>query len=254
MRLLFIGDIVGSAATAYVAERLPQLRSAHAVDLVVANAENCVISGPDPRTGYGMGLAPIEQLLAAGVDVITSGNHAWDSPESDAVLAHPRVVRPLNVPPGRSGKGLISLEVGGERVTVLNLADSEAISEASPPVAAWQTLGLSGTVVVDFHGGLVQSKHEFAFAVDGQAAAVLGTHTHEPTLLLHRLPGGTAFVAEVGMTGPSGGILGVAASYFTAPQRHPVAPRFSLAPGPIVLGAVLLQIENGLACDITRIR
>lgn len=256
MRLLFIGDIVGPAATQYVARRLPELRADYAIDLVVANAENCVVSGPDPQRGYGMNLAAVELLLGHGVDLITSGNHAWDSPESELALAHPRVLRPLNVPSSRPGRGALTLELAGEPFTLLNLADAAALPEATPAYAAWCELDPHGSVVVDFHGASVQGKHEFAYAADGKVAAVIGTHTHEPTLHLHLLPGGTAFVADVGMTGPTGGILGVEADYFVAALgRTPdLAPSpFSLASGPITLGAVIVTIEGGLARELVRI-
>lgn len=258
MNLLFVGDIVGPAATDYLAARLPTLRHDHAVDVVVVNGENCSVTGKDPLTGFGMSFAQIELLLGAGVDAVTSGNHAWDGPEADRVLAHPRVLRPHNLPPGRAGKGVLRLDdVAEEPVTIVNLADTGAIADALPVYSAWCGIGVTGTVVVDFHGDHFDEKVGFAFAVDGTAAAVLGTHTHEPTLPLRLLPGGTAFVADVGMTGPEGGWGGIDPAYAVARVKGEVVgphhKRFELASGPVTLGAVLLRILNGRTVEITRI-
>jgi 2',3'-cyclic-nucleotide 2'-phosphodiesterase len=247
MRLLFIGDIVGPEAVEYLCQRLPVLRRGHALDCVVANAENCAITGPRPLDGFGMRFSLIEALLEAGVDVVTSGNHAWDGPEAEAVLAHGRVLRPYNLPQARSGKGLVSLEVAGETLSVLNLADRHAIKGATPLYEAWRAAAPTGTVVVDLHGTSGLKKQAFAHAVDGQVAAVLGTHTHEPTLLLHQLPGGTALVCDVGMTGR----LGIA--WTRGEDAQPFMP-FALAQGPMVLGAVLLETKAGRTVAIERIQ
>lgn len=255
MNLLFVGDVVGPAATAYLVAALPGLRRAHAVDLVVANAENCARAGADGNEGVGMDLPSVERLVAAGVDVVTSGNHAWDHPDADRVLALPRVLRPHNLPPGRSGTGLCSLDVGGERVTVLNVADTQAIPDALPAYAAWREAAPPGTTIVDFHGGIPTEKAGFAWAVDGRVAAVLGTHTHEPTLPLHRWPNGTGFVVDVGMTGPTGGYGGFRPETYAARLPGTGAERlpFRLAEGPIVLGAVVLRIEGGRTESIVRL-
>jgi 2',3'-cyclic-nucleotide 2'-phosphodiesterase len=254
MKLLFIGDIVGPEATAYLAARLPQLRRTHAVDLVVANAENCSITGPHPDSGFGMRADAVEALFGAGVDVITSGNHAWDAPDAKAVLAHPRVLRPYNLPANAWGKGLVTIDVNGELVSVLNLADTLAIPTATPLYDAWGAAQPRGTVVVDLHGTSSITKQAFAHAIDGEAAAVLGTHTHEPTLLLHLLPGGTALVCDVGMTGRLGGVAGIEAQTFVASIKNAdeLLP-FRAATGPMILGAVLLQIEGNRTTAIQRL-
>lgn len=258
MKILFVGDIVGQPGVDVLVEHLPVLRKRYGADVVVANGENMNLSGADPHTGFGMLVAQIEALVAAGVDVITSGNHAWDGPEYARVLLHPKVLRPVNVPSRWYGRGVLSVPLGGQFLTVVNVADVSAIPEASSAYAAFDALELpAGPVIVDYHGDLVNRKFGFAVAVDGRVTAVLGTHTHEPTVLAHLLPGGTGFVAEVGMTGPLGGVLGSEPGYFAAaemgvdPDRRPSA---GLAPGPVVLGAVLLDLdEAGRAQQITRI-
>ena len=257
MNVLMVGDIVGPEAVVCLAERLPRLRRELELDLVIANAENCAVSGPVPRSGFGMAVGLVERLLEGGVDVITSGNHGWDGPDADAVHAHPRVVRPLNLPGDLPGKGTLTLEAGGEAVTVVNLGSRTAVMPMALPLyGSFTSAAPEGTVIVDLHGDSAWEKMEFATAVDGRAAAVLGTHTHEPTLNLHVLPGGTAFVADVGMTGPAGGPGGFPLTHFASEMRgeDPGAlPPFELYGGPITLGAVLLRIEGGRTSRIERV-
>ena len=257
MNVMMIGDVVGPDAVAYLAEHLPELRREHDVDLVVANAENCVISGPIPRGGFGMTLGLVERLFAGGVDVIISGNHGWDGPEARAVHRHPKVLRPHNFPADAVGKGAVTLDVSGETACVLNLGSrSAAMPEALPVYESLVAAGLGGTIVVDFHGDSAWEKMEFATAVDGRVAAVLGTHTHEPTLNLHILPGGTSLVVDVGMTGPAGSPGGFPLLHFAAEMKGEDAgslPPFELSEGPTMLGAVWLQIEAGTTREIRRV-
>ncbi|HWV24738.1 MAG TPA: YmdB family metallophosphoesterase [Thermomicrobiales bacterium] len=256
MKVLFIGDIVGPDAVDYVVRRLPELREEHRVDVVIANAENCCVSKRTPFGGFGMEAGSIDRLFATGVDVITSGNHAWDAPDADRVLAHPRVIRPFNVPGHLAGTGIVTIPVGDEALTVVNIADAAAIPAVTPAYPSMLDLDFQGTVIVDFHGGEAMDKFGCAYALDGQVAAVLGTHTHEPSLTLHRLPGGTAFVLDVGMTGPSGGWQGIDPLHMLAHYRNESTegyPPYQLAAGPIQLGAVLLTIEDGLTTDIARL-
>lgn len=260
MRLLFVGDIVGQAAGAWLVERLPELRAAHAPDLIVANAENIAFAGgrTDGPGLFGMTIDLIEPLFAAGVDVITSGNHAWDTNPADtaAVHAHPLVVRPVNMPAGTPGRGYVTIDVRGEPVTVVNLATLDAIADALPPRDVWQTLDLPGTVIVDLHAESIIQKHIVAHGLDGEVAAVLGTHTHEPSLNLPILPRGTGFVPEVGMTGHSGGGQGMPSEiYRSLWNGGGWSGLDELAPGPLVLGAVLvdIDIEHGKTTAITRI-
>jgi metallophosphoesterase (TIGR00282 family) len=257
MNVLMIGDIVGPDAVAYLAEQLPGMRRAYDVDLVVANAENCAITAPTPWGGFGMTVDLVERLLEGGVDVVTSGNHGWDGPEADIVHQHPRVLRPHNFPKGVMGKGIATLEVESEPVSVLNLGSATAAMPGVLPVyGSWLAAGLRGTVIVDFHGDSAWEKMEFATAVDGRVAAVLGTHTHEPTINLHILPGGTALVVDVGMTGPSGSPGGFPLEHFAARMKGEDSgslPAFELGTGPMILGAVWLRIEGGRTLEIKRI-
>ncbi len=257
MNVLMVGDIVGPDAVAYLAGRLPGLRRAYDVDLVVANAENCAVTAPTPWRGFGMTVGLVERLLESGVDVVTSGNHGWDGPEAEAVHRHPRVLRPHNVPEEAVGKGVVTLEIGEEAVSVVNLGSTTAaMPRALPPYESWLATGLEGTVIVDFHGDSAWEKMEFAPAVDGRVAAVLRTHTHEPTINLHVLPGGTALVVDVGMTGPSGNPGGFPLVHFATELKgedYDSLPPFGLAAGSMTLGAVWLRIEGGKTGHVQRV-
>jgi metallophosphoesterase (TIGR00282 family) len=254
--VLFIGDIVGPRAAAWVAERLPRLRDAYDVDVVIANAENCAPSGT------GTSAHSIDLLLARGVDIITGGNHSWEGDDAAVTLSYSRVLRPANAGAGLPGRGLVTIDVGGEELTVLNIADlralgSDARDGATPPYGAWLAADRRGTTVVDFHGDHVIEKQVFAYAVDGEAAAVLGTHSHEPTLPLHILPQGTGFVTDVGMTGPLHGVQGFDHRRFVAALkldgRYLTPPLPTPAAGPITLGAVVLEIVAGKTTRMERV-
>ena len=257
MNVLMVGDIVGPDAVAYLAERLPVLRREYDVDLVIANAENCAITAPTPWQGFGMTVELIERLLDGGVDVITSGNHGWDGPEAEAVHRHPRVLRPHNLPEGVMGKGIVTLEITGEPVSVLNLGSKTAVMpDALPLYESWLAAEPQGTTIIDLHGDSAWEKMEFATALDGRVAAVLGTHTHEPTVNLNVLPGGTALVVDVGMTGPAGSPGGFPLKHFAAQLKGEDSdslPPFELAAGPMRLGAVLLRIEGGKTRQLRRV-
>jgi 2',3'-cyclic-nucleotide 2'-phosphodiesterase len=271
-RVLFLGDLVGPAAVDYVCERMPGLREQYRVDLAVVNAENAQRSGPQIRTGFGLTTEVAERLLESGVDVITGGNHSWDGEiaEVEKVLAHPKVLRPFNMPAGVPGSGVLQLSVSGSDFTVVNLMSKSAVAEPTPlffrwltepqhvaPVwPAWQSIDRSGAVIVDFHGLSIFEKQSFAHAVDGTAAAVLGTHTHEPTLPLHLLPGGTALVTDVGMTGATGGVIGIDPAHWVAEIRgedYGALPPYQLASGPMAMGAVLLTIDGTRCSAIERV-
>ncbi|MGO9488983.1 MAG: YmdB family metallophosphoesterase [Solirubrobacteraceae bacterium] len=257
IRALFVGDVVGPAAVEWLASRLPPLRDEHGVDLVIVDAENCA------EDAASMSVEGVERLLDAGADVITGGNHAFEGAEAEAVLSHERVVRPLNVATSVPGRGALTTQVRGQEVRVVVLADRAALEVAPPwasmtiePYAAWSALPSGPTTIVEIHALSVMAKQSLAYALDGQVAAVLGTHTHEPTLPLHLLPGGTALVTEVGMTGPRDGPQGMHPQRVIEAVRDPpsrAAAPVGPAEGEIVLGAVLLEIERGLTRRITRL-
>lgn len=258
MIVIFVGDIVGDRATAFVAEHLPGLREHYSADLVIANAEN---SAPG---GLGMTARQVDELERAGVDIITGGNHSWDSEESVEQLSREWVLRPANLADGVPGHGVVHLTVEGEELTVINLADHCAMKSVKaaagaflPAYETWSRTDRRGTVIVDYHGDHVREKQIFAYAVAGAAAAVFGSHTHEPTMPLCVLPGGTAFVTDVGMTGPQGGIQGFAPDNLVAGLRTTGNPFSEGMPtvgeGPIRLGAVVVEVRDDRAVRLERI-
>jgi calcineurin-like phosphoesterase len=257
MRILFVGDVVGPRAVEWLAARLPVLRNENRLDLIVVDAENCA------SDGGSMTLDSVEQLLQAGADVVTGGNHAFEGSEVETVLSHDRVLRPLNVADGVPGRGTLTTRAGGEEIRLVVLADHGALDVAPPsahmsiePYAAWRALPPGPTTIIEMHAVSVMAKQSLAHALDGQVAAVLGTHTHEPTLPLQVLPRGTALVTEVGMTGARDGPQGLDAQAII--ERVRGVPAAALSPirpadGEIFLGAILLEIESGLTRSLSRL-
>src|SRR5215471_14315262 len=211
MRILFIGDVVGRSGREAVGAALPKLRDALRIDLAVVNAENA---------SHGFGLSPDQAtaLFAAGADVITLGNHAWDRKEIIPYIAEtPRLLRALNFPPGTPGAGSVMVEVaGGRRVLVAQAMGRLFMDPLDCPFRVTADLlakhRLGGTVVaivVDFHAEASSEKMAFAHFLDGQVSAVIGTHTHCPSADAQVLPGGTAFQSDAGMSGDYDSVIGM---------------------------------------------
>ena len=253
MHVLFIGDLVGAESVPFALRSISAIRASRPVDVVVVNAENAAHDITTDR--FGTSPPMVAALLDGGVDVITGGNHTWDRSDAAEVLAHPRVLRPLNVPTDRPGHGTATFDVAGQTVTVVNLIMADALADATPLWPAWESAERVGAVIIDLHGSMPVSKRGFAHAVDGTAAGVLGTHTHEPSLACDILPGGTAIVTEVGFTGPTGGAGGGNVAQAAAMIRGDWVPGTAapLATGPMTLAAILVTIEGNRATAIERI-
>lgn len=255
MKVLFFGDVVGEPGLAALERELPRLKALHRPDFVIANGENLDLTVPGLGRA-GMSLESLERLLALGVDAVTGGNHSFDPPDMEAVLAHPRVLRPLNYSPHAPGRGALLLEKGGQRLLVVNLAGRSALPLADSPMEAMAQLLAKepgGAVLVDFHSESVFEKLGFAFLFDGRLAAVLGTHTHVPTADARILPRGTAYVSDVGMVGPEGGMQGYEPGFLVEALRLRLPPRgleLRWASGGVRLSHVLLHIEAGKAVDL----
>lgn len=259
--LLFIGDIVGEVGVAAVEAQMPALRAQHQPDFIIANAENEIISFTPGAPGHcGMSPELNQRLFTAGVDLITGGNHSWDGPHGHTIHDDERVLRPLNYGQHAPGRGQAICVKPAGRLGVINVMSRTAMENADHPLmavdaqlAAWR--GAVDLVFIDFHGESVTEKLSFAFAIDGQAAAVVGTHTHVQTLDTRILPGGTAYVTDVGMTGPGGGVQGYAPAMFANSMRRRLysGDPFTLASGAIEFGAVLIICEGSHAQSITRL-
>jgi hypothetical protein len=259
--LLFIGDIVGEAGVACLEARMPDLRAQYQPDFIIANAENAIISAhPGSPGNCGMSPELNERLFALGIDLLTGGNHSWDGPYGRTIHEDTRVLRPLNYGLHAPGRGAEIIHKPIARLGVINVMSWTAMPGVDAPLAAaemqlvvWD--GAVDLVLIDFHGESVTEKLSFAYAIAGRTAAVLGTHTHVATLDTRILPGGTAYVSDVGMTGPGDGIQGYAPDVFANSMRlrlHSGDP-FAFATGAVELGAVVVRCDGGRAVSIERV-
>ena len=255
MKVLFVGDIVGRRGRKMVRRMIPALRRENDIDLIIANVENAA-------GGFGITPAVARQILAMGVDVMTSGNHIWDKKE---VLPYiddePRLLRPHNYPPGVPGRGAYEGVTGeGVRYGVLNLQGRVFMPNIDCPFRCAEEQvsrfrKRTQVLIVDFHAEATSEKLALGWSLDGRVSAVLGTHTHVPTADTRLFPKGTAYVSDVGMTGCYDSVIGV--SVQTALPRFLTAmpTRFAGATGLASMASVLLDIDEstGLARSIRRI-
>ena len=203
MRILFIGDVVGRSGRAVVLERLPGLVADWKLDLVVVNGENAA-------GGFGITEAIYNDLVDAGADAITLGNHAWDQREALVFIERaPRLIRPINYPPGTPGRGSAMIDgKNGARALVINAMGRIFLDPLDDPFAAIERelsacplKSGADAIVIDMHAEATSEKQSMGYFADGRASLVVGTHTHAPTADHRILPAGTAFVSDVGMTG-----------------------------------------------------
>jgi metallophosphoesterase (TIGR00282 family) len=245
MRVLFIGDVVGSPGRWGLREAMPGLRERHSPDLVIVNGENSA-------GGVGITERTANDLFNSGAQVITSGNHVYRHRDAYEFLdREPRVVRPANYPQANPGRGHTVVEAGGMRVAVINLSGGVGLRVARSPFDTVDGIldGLDAdAAIVDFHAEVSSEKVAMGWHLDGRVAAVLGTHTHVPTADGRVLPGGTAFVSDVGMTGPRTSILGVKPEQALASLITQMPTRFETATEDVwVMGAAVEVNSRGLA-------
>jgi metallophosphoesterase (TIGR00282 family) len=208
VKLIFVGDVVAGIGRRTLAGLLPGLRERHRPDFVVVNGENAA-------GGVGITRKTAEELFELGADAITLGNHAYRHREVYEYLdREPRIVRPANYPRGSPGRGHTVVERNGERLGVVNLSGQLFLSAVRSPFAEADALlaelrGKADAVLVDMHAEATSEKVAMGWHIDGRALACVGTHTHVATADARVLPGGTAYVTDVGMTGPRGGVIGV---------------------------------------------
>ena len=253
MRLLFVGDVVGKPGRVGLARAMPDLRERHRPDLSIVNGENSA-------GGLGITEGTAKDLFSMGFDVITLGNHAYRRREVfDYLTNSDRVVRPANFMSGSPGSGHAVVEAGGMRVAVINLLGQVQLQAARSPFAEADSLlerldGKADAFVVDFHAEVTSEKIAMGWHLDGRAAAVLGTHTHVPTADARVLPGGTAYISDVGMTGSRASVLGVRWEQALEGFRTQMPQRFETADEDLWVNAVLVEInERGLADSIEQI-
>jgi metallophosphoesterase (TIGR00282 family) len=255
MRILFIGDIVGRPGRQLVKIGLAALVSRHAIDLVIANAENAA-------AGFGITREIGDEFLDLGVDVMTSGNHIWDKKEAlDYIGTEPRLLRPANYPAGAPGSGsYVARTRDGQsvgvvnvmgRVFMLNIDDPFTVASKEVEILRQRTR----VIFVDFHAEATSEKAAMGWHLDGKVAAVIGTHTHVQTADERILPKGTAFLTDAGMTGPHDSIIGVEIEPALGRFLNALPARFETATANPRLNAVVVDVDEktGLATDIERL-
>jgi metallophosphoesterase (TIGR00282 family) len=256
VKVLFIGDIFGEPGRRALAKAVPRLVAQRQIDIVVGNGENAA-------GGFGITPELAEELFDLGLAVITTGNHAWDKKEIlDYFPREPRLLRPANYPSGVPGNGSVVVEsAGGELLGVLQLMGRAYMPTLDCPfqVAKKELAALKKrtvAVIVDMHAEATSEKMAMGHYLDGEVVAVVGTHTHVQTADDQILPKGTAYMTDIGMTGPLHSVIGVKKELAIEKFLTGMPRRFEVASGPSVFCAVLLELDArlGKALSIERIR
>jgi 2',3'-cyclic-nucleotide 2'-phosphodiesterase len=244
MRILFIGDIVGSPGREIVRERLADLVAHQGIDLVVANGENSA-------SGFGITPKIVEELLKCGIEVISGGNHSWDRREIMEFMPYePRLLRPANFPDGSPGSGLyLGTAKNGVKYAVINLQGRIFLPAIDDPFRKADELLATlladvAVVLVDMHAETTSEKIAMGWYLDGRATAVVGTHTHVATADERVLPEGTAYITDVGMTGPHAGVIGMDRAAIIKKFLDGLPARFEVARGDVQLNAVVLETDD----------
>ena len=257
LRCMVIGDIIGKPGRLAVVGGLREMRAELDLDLVIANGENLAA---------GAGLTPslAEELFDHGVDVITSGNHIWDKREVYDYLDSDRpVLRPMNYPDDAPGRGwLIHRLPDGGQVAVMNAMGRVFMNQLDSPFLAMDAL-LDGAAeplpalrILDFHCEITSEKNAMGWYLDGRVTAVVGTHTHVPTADARVLPGGTAYISDIGMTGPRDSVIGFSLETVLPRFTRHLPTRFHVAEGPVSFNAVVVTVARatGRASSIEQVQ
>jgi 2',3'-cyclic-nucleotide 2'-phosphodiesterase len=246
--ILFVGDLVGGLGRRTLLGLLPALRERYAPTFVVVNGEN--VAG-------GLGITPkiADELLAAGVDVITLGNHTYKRKEIYPYLDdEPRILRPANYLAAQPGHGETVVERAGVRLGVVNLSGNLYLNAGRPAFVEIDAVlerlaGRADHILVDMHAEATSEKVGLGWYLDGRVTGVVGTHTHVPTADARVLPGGTAYITDVGMTGPRGGVIGVKKDQAIESLRTQMSVRFETSPDDPWLNGVVIRCSKPLRAD-----
>jgi len=255
MRILFFGDVFGKPGRKIVRDHLPELKKEFKIDVIIANGENLA-------QGKGVTEKTCAELFNAGVAAFTSGNHLWDQKSSlEYIKKEKRIVKPLNFPQNAPGFDHVILEVGKSKLAVLCIVGQsfmapaafpfEKISEFLPKIRE-----ITPNIIIDFHAEATAEKRVLGFYLDGKISALLGTHTHIQTADEEILPSGTAYITDVGMTGPHDSIIGTDKEIILEKVITGVPIRFEVAKSGLQINAVVIEISevSGKAVSIKRIR
>jgi metallophosphoesterase (TIGR00282 family) len=255
MNILMIGDIFGESGRAALAKLLPRLKEEHHVDFTVVNIENAA-------SGFGVTPQIARTTLDLGVDVLTSGNHIWDRKEIVEYIGRENLLlRPANYPSGTPGVGSITVKAGPHRVAVLNLMGRVFMSPIDCPFQKADEIvpelrRETPIILVDMHAEATSESVAMGWYLDGRVSAVVGTHRHVQTADERVLPGGTAYITDMGMTGPVDGVIGVDRDLILQRFLTHMPIRFEPAKGPAALCGVVITVdpETGRSTDIRRLR
>jgi len=251
--VLFLGDIVGRAGRHAVQQCLPFLKKEFAPDIVIANGENAA-------GGIGITAEIATQLMEYGIDVLTTGNHAWKEKAVYAYLdAEPRILRPANYPPGAPGRGWAIYPAGERPLAVVNLSGRVFMDLVDCPFRAIDAIleevqRTTPLVLVDFHAEATSEAQAFGWYVDGRCSAVIGTHTHVQTADARILPKGTAYITDVGMCGALDSVIGMQVEQVVQKFRSQLPVKFEAARGRPAVQGVCIEIDavSSRACEIQR--
>lgn len=242
MKVIFLGDIVGEPGCRFAAETLSEILPLHQPDLVIANAENAT-------KGRGLSQKTVESLYDAGVEIVTMGNHTWDQREILRFIDNDeRIVRPANYPADTPGRGYTICKVNQRKVLIINVMGRTFLSQLDCPFNVVERILAEHSdichVIIDMHAEVTSEKLGMGWAFAGKVSAVLGTHTHVPTADATILPGGTAYITDVGMVGPRDGILGMNRTQVIQRMRTQMPTRFEVADGANQFCAVLFELDD----------
>jgi metallophosphoesterase (TIGR00282 family) len=252
--VLFIGDVIGQPGTRALFSLLPELRKQHRADLVVVNGENAA-------DGFGMTPQLVQQIFACGANVITTGNHIWHDRDIYPVLEdHPHLLRPANYPSGAPGKGLCVVELKGTKAAVINLQGRERMWPIDCPFKKGKELvrkarAETPIILVDFHADATEEKEALAHHLDGEVSALVGTHTHVQTADERISAKGSAYITDIGATGPRQSIigfdpkLGIERSLTMLPIKNEVSGNNAWVRGAVVK----IDADTGKALSIERV-
>ncbi|MCL0086367.1 TIGR00282 family metallophosphoesterase [Thermodesulfovibrionales bacterium] len=256
MKVLFIGDIIGKIGRRIGKSLLPDVVNRYKIDVVIANGEN--IAG-----GFGITEKTAMELFSCGVHIITTGNHVWDKKEAIPYIAkESNVLRPINYPVGTPGVGsVIFTPRNNTKVAVINISGRVFMNTLDCPFrigkAEVERLREStNIIVVDFHAEATSEKIAFGYYIDGMVSAVIGTHTHVQTADEQILPDGTAYITDVGMTGPQMSVIGIKKEQIIERFLSQMPIKYEIAKGNVTLSAVIIEIneESGKAIKIERLQ
>ena len=254
LKILTLGDVVGTAAISYLRARLWSVRSELGADLVIANGENA-------SDIHGLSAADAEALLDCGIDLLTMGNHTYGRRDLYSFLDNdPRIIRPANFPPAAPGQGYVTVDVCGWRVLVINVQGQVFMEPLADPFDTVERIlnkerGDYDFAIMDIHAEATSEKLALAHVFDGRIAAMFGTHTHVQTADEQILPHGSGYITDLGMTGPTNGILGTDAAAVVAKFRTHMPQRFTVAQGKIQAAGALFEIDpnTGKCLSVKRI-